>query len=53
MIDFPALAAMTAPVLGWAMYVERRLSKILAIKEQVDKVEIQVDKLVDHLITKN
>lgn len=45
-------SALVIPTLGWVISVERRLSKLTSIKEQVDKVEAQVDRLVDHLIEK-
>lgn len=44
------LTAIVVPALTWMVYVERRLSQLSSLKEQLDKVEAQVQKLVDHLI---
>lgn len=44
------IATVVIPVVSWGVSVERRISGLWALTKQVDRVEKQVDKLVDHLI---
>jgi len=38
---------------AWVISVERRLSKLAAMGKTVDKMDQRVEKIYDHLITKN
>lgn len=42
--------AVVVPVLGWVLYVERRLARVASVEERTQRIEAQVDKLVSHLI---
>lgn len=45
--------ALVTPHLSWVIAVERRLSRLREMAERMQRVERQVDKLVDHLISKH
>lgn len=50
MTPFDFLQWTAAPVIGWVIYVERRLSYLTAVKDSVDKIDAKVDRLVEHLL---
>lgn len=52
-MDWPSVSAAFAPILGWAFYVERRISKLETMKETLDKVDNKVEMLVEKLIVEN
>jgi hypothetical protein len=39
-----------APVGGWVISVERRISRLLAINDRLEKIDEKVDRLVDRLL---
>ena len=42
--------ASAGPLIGWVIYVERRLSVLENINSKVETIDARVEKLVDHLI---
>ena len=44
------LIALALPFGGWILYVERRLTELMVMKDQLVKVDSKIDRLVDHLI---
>lgn len=53
-MDLPAetIIAALVPMVGWALYVEKRLASIEAVEKKVDEVSTDVKALVLHLIGK-
>lgn len=49
-MDYGTLSAVAFPAISWAIYVERRLSKIDSIKDKVDSTDAKVERLVEHLL---
>lgn len=47
------LWGLLAPLGGWMWNVERRIIKLESMRETVEKVDVKVDKIVDHLIGTN
>ena len=46
------LMALAIPFGGWMLYVERRLTVLVSLKDQLNSVDSKVERLVDHLIGK-
>lgn len=46
------LLAIVPIAVPWAIYVEQRLAAAKAVEEKIDKIDLKVEKLVDHLIGK-
>jgi len=44
--------AAAAPVLGWALSIEKRLATLKAMSITVTRIDERLEKLVDHIIEK-
>ena len=41
-----------APIVGWIVSVERRISRLFSLDQRVASIDSKVDMLVEHLIDK-
>ena len=50
MEHLPLILSLALPFGGWILYVERRLSELLAMKETLKAMDSKIERLVDHLL---